>query len=479
MPMYISIWFVNKCTTKTQGIILRVKSAWKLKWIESKASAPPPPAAPYWATTLKAAILAHLSFIPCGRLEAFEIEAPPRTNILAHLFITTPGILAHLFITHGDPCSPFHHTWGSLLTFSSHVGILAHLFITRGDPCSPFHHTWGSLLTFSSHAGILAHLFHHTWESLLTFSSHVGILAHLFITRGNPCSPFHHTWGSLLTFSSHVRILAHLFIARGDPCSPFHHTRGSLLTFSSHMGILAHLFITRGDPCSPFHHTRGSLLTFSSRGDPCSPFHHTWGSLLTFSSHAGILAHLFITRGDPCSPFHHTWGSLLTFHHTWGSLLTFSSLVWGSLDCAPWSSWRLGLSQAWLKLFADSWFAHDDSSSPHPDIADASTCMILFHRCPFLWCFWESNTRNIMANPSAWKATLSWLIVVSCHCCTSWECCINPKFRGVETKTARFYSIKSWLAYRGSSKDSLMTLELDTINPLYTLKNEHLVTAQG
>lgn len=41
------------------------------------------------------------------------------------------------------------------------------------------------------------------------------------------------------------------------------------------------------------------------------------------------------------------------------------------------------MSQAWLKLFADSWFAHDDSSSPHPDIADASTCMIFSIDAPF------------------------------------------------------------------------------------------------
>ena len=217
----------------------------EVEWIKSQR--PPPPAAPYWATTSKLRSLLTFPSSLVGAWRRLRLKHP--------------------------------HAQTSLLTFSSHVRILAHLFITHGDPCSPFHHTWGSLLTFSSHVGILAHLFITHGDPLLTFSSHVGILAHLFITRGDPCSPFHHTWESLLTFSSHVGILAHLFI--------------------NTWGSFAHLFITRGDPCSPFHHTR----------DPCSPFHHTWGSLLTFSSHVGTLAHLFITHGDPCSPFHHTWGS--------------------------------------------------------------------------------------------------------------------------------------------------------------------------
>ena len=174
------------------------------------------------------------------------------------------GIFAHLFIARGDPCSPFHHTRGSLLTFSSHVGILAHLFITRGDPCSPFHHTSGSLLTFSSR-GDPCSPFHHTWGSLLTFSSHVGILAHLFITRGDPCSPFHHTWGSLLTFSSHMGILAH---------------------FSSHMGILAHLFITRvGIP---------GLCPLEVVGDWVWA-KLGWSSLLTLGLHMMILHLLILT----------------------------------------------------------------------------------------------------------------------------------------------------------------------------------------
>ena len=74
--------------------------------------------------------------------------------------------------THKHPCSPFHHTSGSLLTFSSHMGILAHLFITRvGIPgLCPLEvvgdWVWAKL----------------GWSSLLTLGLHMMILHLLILT---------------------------------------------------------------------------------------------------------------------------------------------------------------------------------------------------------------------------------------------------------------------------------------------------------
>ena len=52
---------------------------------------------------------------------------------------------------------------------------------------------------------------------------------------------------------------------------------------------------------------------------------------------------------------------------------------------------------------------------------------------------------------------------------------MNPKFRSVETKTARFYSIKSdWLIQIPTKTHyDLMTLQLDNITPVYVLKDRN------
>ena len=163
MPMHISIWFVNRCTTQTHWT---KKNAWKLKWIKFLEARR---VCTLYFEGRKATLRAKTVGIS-HKLQAFFWNAkfgPLPTHATFEEKIQEPAPPHH-------PAAPY---WAmisklrSLLTFpSSLVGAWRRLTLkhppTHKDPCSSFHHT-------KIHVGILAHLFHHMWGSLLNFSLRV------------------------------------------------------------------------------------------------------------------------------------------------------------------------------------------------------------------------------------------------------------------------------------------------------------------